>query len=90
LLTGTNSKLLKASTDSIITTTGAALDANHKNPRKKVHFVANKWFIVIDETIAKHLQIDENDTWFEQILTKDGILLRRYPYSTLNKIGCAA
>ena len=85
-LSGTNSKLLKAS----ITTTAAALDANHKNPRKKVHFVANKWFIVIDETIAKNLQINDNDTWFEQIKTDDGsILLRRYQYS-VNKIEGAA
>ena len=90
-MTNTNSKLLKASADSItITTTAAALDANHKNPRKKVHFVANKWFIVIDETIARHLQMDENDTWFEQTKTDDGdILLRRYP-SSLNKLGEAA
>ena len=90
MLTGTNSKLLKASTDSVTTTTAATSDANHKNPIKKVHCVANKRFVVIDEAIAKQLQINDNDSWFEQILTMDGILLRRYPYSTLNKIGCAA
>jgi hypothetical protein len=61
--------------------------ADSKNPLKKVHCVANKWFIVIDETIARHF---ENDTWFEQIKTDDGgILLRRYSYS-LNKIEGAA
>jgi hypothetical protein len=63
---------------------------NEKNPVKKVHSVSNKLFIVIDETIAKHLQLNDNDSWFEQILTKDGILLRRYPYSSLNKLGEAA
>ena len=52
--------------------------ANHNNPLKKVHCVANKLFIVIDDSIAKHLQISGNDTWFEQIQTQDGILLRKY------------
>jgi hypothetical protein len=54
--------------------------ANHKNPLKKVHCVSNKLFVVIDENIAKHLQINENDTWFEQVQTEDGILLRKYHY----------
>jgi hypothetical protein len=52
-----------------------------KNPIKKVHCVSNKMFVVIDENIAKHLQINENDTWFEQVQTEDGILLRKYHHS---------
>jgi hypothetical protein len=55
--------------------------ANHKNPLKKVHCVSNKLFVVIDENIAKHLQINENDTWFEQVQTEDGILLRKHHHS---------
>jgi hypothetical protein len=54
---------------------------NHNNPLKKVHYVANKLFVVIDDSIANHLQISENDTWFEQIQTKDGILLRKYSHN---------
>lgn len=54
------------------------------NPVKKVHCVSNKLFIVIDETIAKYLQINEYDSWFEQIQTEDGILLRKYHYPQQN------
>ena len=45
-------------------------DASRKNPLKKVHYIANKLFVVIDEEIAKHLGISETDSWLEQILTK--------------------
>jgi hypothetical protein len=55
-----------------------AATANYKNPLKKVHCVENKLFAVIDDSIAKYLEINENDTWFEQIKTDDGILLRKY------------
>jgi hypothetical protein len=55
--------------------------ADHNSPIKKVHCVANKLFVVIDEKIANHLQLNENDTWFEQILTDNGILLK------IHKIG---
>jgi hypothetical protein len=49
-----------------------------QEPDKKGHCVSNKQFIVIDEEIAKHLGISETDDWLEQILTEDGILLRKY------------
>ena len=52
-----------------------------RNPVKKVHSVSNKLFVVIDETIAKSLDISENDTWFEQIQIEDGILLRKHQCS---------
>ena len=55
-----------------------AVTVNYKNPLKKVHCVANKVFVVLDDSITKHLEINENDTWFEQIKTDDGILLRKY------------
>jgi hypothetical protein len=58
-----------------------AVTVNYKNPLKKVHCVANKLFVVIDDSIAKHLQISGNDTWFEQIQTEDGILLRKYSHN---------
>ena len=59
---------------------------DYRNPVKKVHCVANKLFVVIDESIAKHLQINEDDTWFEQIQTEDGILLRKHTYSRRNRV----
>ena len=55
--------------------------ADPKNPLKKVHCVSNKMFVVIDEAIVRRLAINENDTWFEQIQTEDGILLRKHQYS---------
>jgi hypothetical protein len=52
---------------------------NPNNPRKKVHGISNKLFIVIDEAIAKHLGINEVDTWVEQSVTDQGeILLRKH------------
>jgi hypothetical protein len=53
---------------------------DRKNPIKKVHCVSKKLFIVIDEEIAKHLDITEYDSWLEQVQTDDGILLRKYFY----------
>jgi hypothetical protein len=77
------------SNNSATTTTAAAADSDYKNPIKKVHCVANKLFIVIDQTIAKSLDITENDSWFEQIRTEDGILLRKYQYSLQDLVGGA-
>jgi hypothetical protein len=45
------------------------------NPKKKAHCIAGKIFVVIDESLVKRLSINE-DTWFEQEATADGILLR--------------
>ena len=51
---------------------------NPKNPRKKVHGIYDKLFVVLDEDIAKHLGINEVDTWLEmQIVTEGKILLRK-------------
>ena len=48
------------------------------NPIKKLRCVSDKLFVLIDENIAKHLHINENDNWFEQIKIDDGILLWKY------------
>jgi hypothetical protein len=61
--------------------------ADHKNPVKKVHCVANKLFVVIDENIAKDLQLNENDTWFEQVQTENGILLKIHKISSQQHTG---
>ena len=66
---------IKASTANTTTTAG------FKNPIKKVHSISNVMFVVIDEDIAKHLNISEYDSWLEQIQTQDGILLRKYSSS---------
>jgi hypothetical protein len=45
------------------------------NPKKKAHCIAYKTIVVIDESLVKALSINE-DTWFEQVATEDGILLK--------------
>jgi DNA-directed RNA polymerase subunit H (RpoH/RPB5) len=46
------------------------------NPIKQAHRISDKTLVIIDETLVRQLAIDENDTWFQQIRTKDGILLK--------------
>jgi hypothetical protein len=43
--------------------------------KKKAHRIADKTFVVIGESLVKRLSIDD-ETWFEQELTQDGILLK--------------
>jgi hypothetical protein len=52
--------------------------ARVKNPVKKVHCIYNKYFVVIDNGIAERSKINDQDTWFEQELTEEGILLRMH------------
>ena len=47
--------------------------------RKKIHRISDKSIIVIDESLVKELQIDE-DSWAEQEPVSDGILLKIYRY----------
>jgi len=47
--------------------------------RKKIHRISDKSLIVIDEGLVKQLYIGE-DTWCEQELVPDGILLRLFRY----------
>jgi hypothetical protein len=44
-------------------------------PKKKAHSIADKTIVVIDESLVNRLSIND-DTWFEQELTQDGILLK--------------
>jgi hypothetical protein len=43
--------------------------------KKKAHCIADKIFVVIDESLMKCLSIDD-ETWFEQEVIAEGILLR--------------
>ena len=45
------------------------------NPKKKAHCIADKTIVVIDESLVNRLSINDN-TWFDQEVTKEGILLR--------------
>jgi hypothetical protein len=58
-----------------------------KYPLKKAHYISNKTLVVIDDVLVKHFQIDEN-TWFEQEHTEDGILLKihRLTFKGVKKI----
>lgn len=47
--------------------------------KKKIHRISDKSIIVIDEGLVKQLLIDE-DSWCEQELLSDGILLKIYRY----------
>jgi hypothetical protein len=49
---------------------------NGKWPLKKVNRIANRTFIVIDETLVKALSINENSTWLEQQAVENGILMK--------------
>jgi hypothetical protein len=47
-----------------------------KKPIKKCVKIGPLIVIPIDESIVKEMRIDENTTFFEQEITKDGVLLR--------------
>jgi hypothetical protein len=52
---------------------------------RKVHRISDKTFVVIDETLVKRLALDQiDDTWFEQELAGNGILLKIYQNSSGN------
>jgi hypothetical protein len=55
---------------------------NGKRPFKKVHQIANRTFIVIDETLVEFLSINENNTWLKQQAIEDGILMRIHRFDT--------
>jgi hypothetical protein len=54
-----------------------------KNPIKKAHCISNKTFVVIDNRLVERLNIDKENTWFEEEQTEDGILLRIHSFSTI-------
>jgi hypothetical protein len=43
--------------------------------KKKAYCIADKTIVVIDESLVDRLSIND-ETWFEQDLTEDGILLK--------------
>jgi hypothetical protein len=45
------------------------------NPKKKAYCIAGKIIVVIDQSLVNRLSIND-DTWFEQEATEDGILLK--------------
>jgi hypothetical protein len=55
---------------------GLTVGARAKNHLKKAHRISNKTLVVIDETLIQELAIDDENTWFEQLRTEDGILLK--------------
>ncbi len=46
-----------------------------------MHRISNTDFIVIDNTLLKSLVTDEEDIWFEEILSDEGILLKIHRFS---------
>ncbi len=44
-------------------------------PKKKAHSIADKIIVVIDHSLVNRLSIND-DTWFEEEVTEEGILLR--------------
>ena len=47
-----------------------------KRRLKKAHRISNKTLVVIEETLVQQLSIEEENTWFEQLPTDEGILLK--------------
>ena len=45
------------------------------NAKKKAYCIGDKIIVVIDESLVKRLSIND-DTWFEQEATEEGILLK--------------
>ena len=76
----------KGVTDGTSTTIANSASAKAKNPLKKAHCISNRTFVIIDDNLVKNMKIDEENTWFEQEQTENGILLRiRRLHSTEKK-----
>ena len=52
-------------------------DTNNKAPIKKCHFLDEKYFIVIDKSVIDTLGLVDDNIYFRQEVTEDGILLLR-------------
>lgn len=46
-------------------------------PWKKVWKISNNFIVTVDKSIAKKLEIDENDTFLEQRITETGDILMK-------------
>ena len=68
-----------------------SFDNKSNPPLKKAHLVSGKTFVVIDNNILDQLGIDEN-TWFQQERSENGILLKIRPIvsATSSRCGVAA
>jgi hypothetical protein len=71
--------------------TDKSFDNKSNPPLKKAHIVSGKIFVVIDNNIVNQLGIDEN-TWFQQERSENGILLKIRPIvsATSSRCGVAA
>jgi hypothetical protein len=47
-----------------------------KNPRKKLHRIYEKTFVVIDDSLVRHFGIEDEDVWVEQKPVEGGIFMR--------------
>jgi hypothetical protein len=43
---------------------------------KKLHRISDKTLVIIDEDIINRIGIDKENTWVEEVVTEDGILLK--------------
>jgi hypothetical protein len=43
---------------------------------KKAHRISDKTLVIIDEVIINCIGIDKENTWVEEVVTEDGILLK--------------
>ena len=71
--------------------TDKSFDNKSTQPLKQAHLVSGKIFVVIDRYIVDQLGIDEN-TWFQQERSENGILLKIRPIvsATSSRCGVAA
>jgi hypothetical protein len=51
-------------------------DSNRKRILKKPYLISGKVIIVLDQSLIKNLAINVEDTWFEQELVDNAILLK--------------
>jgi hypothetical protein len=49
---------------------------------KKAHRISNRTFVVIDEDIVNHLNLDDDNAWFEQVITQNGIEFRIFRFNS--------
>jgi hypothetical protein len=64
-----------------------SFDNKSNPPLKKAHLVSGKTFVVIDKYIVDQLGIDEN-TWFQQERSENGILLKIRPIVSATSSRC--
>ena len=67
--------------------TDKSFDNKSNPPLKKAHLVSGKTFVVIDKYIVDQLGIDEN-TWFQQERSENGILLKIRPIVSATSSRC--